>query len=52
MKAEKLNLTTPKTSKLYSYRKIGAEKFFETSSGTDVTTTCTSVASSTHFNKI
>jgi len=52
MKTEKLKLTEPKTSKLYSYRKQGTNKLFETSSGTDATTTCTTVASSTHFNKI
>jgi len=52
MKTEKLKLTEPKTSKLYSYRKTGASKLFETSSGTDATTTCTTVFTTTHLNKV
>lgn len=45
----RLKLTPPKTTKVYSYRKAGADKMFETSTNTDPTTTCTTVASSTHF---
>jgi len=53
MKTEKLKLKQPETRKLYSYRKVNADKMLDTSSNnTDVTTTCTTVTSTTHFNKV
>ncbi len=52
MKIKKLKLEEPKTVKLYNYRRANADKMFETSSGTDITTTCTTIVSSTHINKI
>jgi hypothetical protein len=52
MKTEKFKLTAPKIVKMYSYRKPNAERLFETSASTDATTTCTTIFSTTHFNKI
>jgi len=52
MKTEKLKLTEPKTSKLYSYRKPNAGFMLGNSGNTDVTTTCTTVTTTTHFNKV
>ncbi|SDH15659.1 hypothetical protein [Mucilaginibacter gossypii] len=49
MKTEKLKLTAPKTAKLYGYSKPSAVKMFETSTGTDPTTTCTTSISTTHI---
>jgi hypothetical protein len=52
MKHKKLTLTAPKVSKLYSFRKPFFGFPTEQSQNTDVTTTCTSILTSTHLNKV
>jgi hypothetical protein len=52
MEIKKLKLEVPKTTKVYSYREQNAFSGSETSTNTDTTTTCTSVLTSTHFNKV
>ena len=51
MKSEKLKLKSPKTSMVYSFNKVS--NVFPTGSiGTDPTTTCTTVNTSTHIFKV
>lgn len=52
MKTEKLKLETPKTSKLFGGTKSQWGFPTEHSNNTDPTTTCTTVGTTTHLNKV